>query len=628
MQGPPRGSHLRSGRAAPATAALIAAAVFEGLAGQSQQPPRFRSGTNVVRIDATVIDNSGRPVTSLGADDFEVREDGVLQPLTSFQLLSNTGQPSDDRSLPIRSQHHAATEAARDDVRVFLIFWDEYHIGRFESTLKAKTALEQVVMTAFGPTDLVAIMDPLTPSSAIAFTRDRRALADQIHRLEGRSRVYLPPRSAVEEAQLEAVNWRVELVEQFRHQVTGTAIKAAAAHLATLREGRKTMIVVTEGFGLAPTLPGPLPGPYPREAMNRYIDDENSARDIVRAANDSNTAVHIIDPRGLRVAGGVAAMLETLASGSGGEVHGDNDISAAVVRIVGQASATYLLGYTKDTVHDGRFHQIKVRVKRGGYDVRARNGYWAPTVPDVERARTAAAAAVLPPPIASAFASLNPANSSRLVEIWTAIWPLPENRSLVSIAWTPIATPSPGPPGAEAATVSVSLTAGAEPGVEKVVDPSGTSFEIAGSTARLAIRVLDKTGEVIDRELRTVETAAVPQALGLAATVHRARNVAETRALSAGDPPIHAGREFSRSERVLVRIRAYGTQAQAAAITARLIDRRGTTLIALQITAPPGDWHRLDLPLASIAPGDFAVVIEARSGDDRAETIVPLRIKR
>ena len=169
-----------------ATAALIAAAVFEGLARQAQQPAPFRSGTNVVRIDATVVDRAGRPVSSLTADDFEVWEDEVAQPITSFQFLANTGQPSDDRSLPIRSQQHAAAEAARDDVRVFLFFWDEYHIGRFESTLKAKAALAQIMMTGFGPTDLVAIIDPLTPSSAMELTRDRRALADQVHRLEGR----------------------------------------------------------------------------------------------------------------------------------------------------------------------------------------------------------------------------------------------------------------------------------------------------------------------------------------------------------------------------------------------------------------------------------------------------------
>ena len=89
---------------------------------------------------------------------------------------------------------------------MFLIFWDEYHIGRFESTVRAKAALSQVVMTAFGPTDLVAIMDPLAPSSAIEFTRDRRALADQVHKWEGRLGVYLPPRSAVERAA--SPDWR------------------------------------------------------------------------------------------------------------------------------------------------------------------------------------------------------------------------------------------------------------------------------------------------------------------------------------------------------------------------------------------------------------------------------------
>ena len=64
-----------------------------------------------------------------------------------------------------RSAHpqHAATEAARDDVRMFVIFWDEYHIDQFGSAVRAREQLTHFVLEAFGPTDLVALMDQLTP---------------------------------------------------------------------------------------------------------------------------------------------------------------------------------------------------------------------------------------------------------------------------------------------------------------------------------------------------------------------------------------------------------------------------------------------------------------------------------
>ena len=629
----------------PARVAVVTAALLlclDTLAAtspQDQQPTQpFRSGTTTVRVDATVIDRSGRPVSTLTADDFEVREDDVVQPVTSFKFLANSGRPSDDRSLPIRSQQHAAAEAARDDVRVFLIFWDEYHIEPYTNALRAREALSRIMMTAFGPTDLVAIMDPLTPSSAIEFSRDRRALADRIHILQGRRGIYLPPRSAAEEAQLEVVNWNPPAVEGFRAQVSVSAIKAAAAHLGTLREGRKTMILVTEalsawnpGRGMrggsamdARSGTGPASPMLSRDEMRREQDDQNTARDMVRTANDSNTAVHVLDPRGLQVAGGASSMLDTLAYGSGGELHRTNDLGASVERIVSQASATYLLGYTKDMPQDGKFHEIKVRVKRGGYEVRARAGYWAPKAEDVARAKAVAAAAVLPEPIAAAFASLNPAASSRLVDIWTGTWPLADGRSVLTVAWTRVAAV---PAGSMPATVSVRVTSGTGPPVEGVVKPGGTTFEIGTGSAQLAALVLDKSGEILDRENRTIQPAPAT-ALGLTPVVYVARTPAEARTLSASDAPVHAGREFVRTDRLAIRLRIYGTSAANAEVTGRLIDRRGATLVPLAIAGPSNGWHLLDLPLASIAAGDFAIVFEARSGEHRAEAVVPVRVRR
>ena len=107
------------------------------------QPPTFRAEANLVRVDVTVVDRHGEPMSTLTADDFAVEEDGAPQAIQSFKFVSADGQPppGDDVSLPIRSPEHAAAEAARDEVRVFVIFWDEYHIGRFAEAIKGRKAL-------------------------------------------------------------------------------------------------------------------------------------------------------------------------------------------------------------------------------------------------------------------------------------------------------------------------------------------------------------------------------------------------------------------------------------------------------------------------------------------------------
>src|SRR4051812_27793990 len=113
---------------------LVVACVANGLIGAAllaQQPPpadpapqeqrpTFRAGANLVRVDVTVIDRRGEPVTDLTQADFEVREDGIPQGIQTFKLIESDGEPPDDLSLPIRSPEHARAEAARDEIRVFV----------------------------------------------------------------------------------------------------------------------------------------------------------------------------------------------------------------------------------------------------------------------------------------------------------------------------------------------------------------------------------------------------------------------------------------------------------------------------------------------------------------------------
>ena len=577
------------------------------------QPPTFRSGTNLVRVDVTVLGKDGHPVRTLTPDDFELREDGELQSITSFRLVEASGQPTDDFSLPIRSREHAATEAARDDVRMFLIFWDEYHVEQFGSALRAREQLSRFVLSTFGPTDLVGLMDQLTPVSALRFSRDRRALADQINLLKGRRGVYVPTRSAVEEAHLH----NAQDVERIRSQVTASALKSAVMHLGTLRQGRKAVIFVSEGL------------------TRLGQDGLRVFSDLIRTANDNNTAIYTVDPRGLQATtggfAGMSSLLASLADATGAESIVSNEIGGPLRRVVAQASAFYLLGYTPSNARmDGKFREIKVRVKEPGLELRARNGYWAPRGADVERARALAAAASRPSPIQTALGELTPDNSRRAAELWVGVSALPEAAMDVHVAWAPR-------PGVEqrAAAASVTLVARVDGDIlyEGAVAAGGSSFKAPPGPVTLDFSIQDGTGETIDREQRVL-TIPDPAGTTLALTtpvVSRARNAAELRSLTAeASPTPFAGREFTRTDRLLLNVAAYGSASANAAVTAQLLGRRGSTLAELPIrpAAVRRGQHVLDLPLTSLATGEFLISIVARTDSERVETLVPIRIGR
>jgi VWFA-related protein len=593
----------------PRSALALVPLALGALAAQDQ--PTFRTGTNLVRVDVSVIDRAGNPVTSLMADDFEVREDGRLQTITSFKLIEANGQPTDDFSLPIRGPLHAAAEAARDDVRVFLIFWDEYHIGEHTSAVFAREGFKRVMLGAFGPTDLVAIMDQLTLTDSIRFSRDRRALADQVHALKGRRGVYFA-RSAVEEEQMRNARGTGGL-EMLRSQVTVSAMKSAVAYLGRLRQGRKSLIVISETLG----------------RMSNVREEYDAMGDLMRTANDSNTAIYVVDPRGFTGNMSSSSPLATIAYGTGGQPLISNDIPSGFSRVVKQSSASYLLGYATEVPADGRFHEIKVRVRRPGVDVRSRAGYWAPRATDLARSKASAIAAVLPPPIAGALASLTPPNSTKSVDVWAGTVPAGAGQVRVSASWTPRAARD-RTVAAEAVSL-VAMSAGVEVFRGKVPE-GGVSFDAVPGQLQLTFAAYDREDAIIDRVPYTlaVPDPASPSALVLTTpALVRARNALEWRRALSDEPGVlHAGREFTRTDRLLLRFTTYETGDEAA-LSAALLDRRGAKLLDLPVLADVArGGHHIDLPLASIAQGEYVIAIEARSAGTHAQAHVAFRVVR
>jgi VWFA-related protein len=579
-------------------------------AEQDPRPPAIRTGTNLVRVDVTVLDRHGDPIRDLTAEDFRIEEDGVAQPVQSFQLVQANGFPDvgDEQSLPIRSPEHARAEAAREDVRVFLIFWDEYHLHPFASSRAAREALNEFVLKAFGPRDLVALMDPLTPTSAVRFTRDRRALAEAIHRLVGRRGVYVPARSVMEQELLA----RPRDIERVRYEVTMTAVKAAAVFLGTLREGRKTILFVSEGLW-------------------RGGSGTPLQRDVIRAANEHNTAIYTMDPRGLGPR--PSDMLIELADSTGGQAFVNTNAPARLLpQIVKHASAYYLLGYpAQNSPADGKFHKINVRVTRPHAEVRSRSGYWAPTAGELARAEAAARPPAAGPLPADARAAIWANSARRAIDLWVGSSRGENGLTSVTLAWAPYAR------AREAATTPaerVSVVAEDASGrrcFEGQVLAGKTSFEVPPGLLKLKLVVLDADGLVLERDERRISVpdfAATHLAVS-SPVLLRARTAVELKELMANpDASPFIGRDFRRTERLLVRFEVYGAAALEARVSARLLTRAGGILAALPVSAiaeRPGRYQ-IDLPLAAAARGDFMIAIEASGAGEQVQSIVPLKI--
>ena len=206
---------------------------------QGQQPPVFRAGVKLVRVDVSVTTKDSKPAPDLTAGDFEVAEDGVVQKVETAQFVQLTGQrgPGDETSLEIRSREHGLEEAAREDVRLFVIFLDDYHIDREPAVTVPLREHLTAFISRFQPTDLIAIVDPLTPADAVTFTRSLPDLTDIVRRFEGRHNEIFPVKNAAEDAQLRSGD-----VERLRAQVSLSALESLCVHLGGIREGRKTVI--------------------------------------------------------------------------------------------------------------------------------------------------------------------------------------------------------------------------------------------------------------------------------------------------------------------------------------------------------------------------------------------------
>jgi VWFA-related protein len=614
--------------AAASCLALLALASLSAAPGpsapprQEQQPqqPTFRAGVRLVRVDATVTGRGDEPVAGLTADDFEVTEDGIVQKIEQLQFVKLDGQAArgDERSLEIRSQAQAEAEAARDDVRVFAIFLDDYHVDKSPAiTLPIRRALTRFVEKLW-PTDLVAMMDPLTPLSALKLTRSHSELLDVINKFEGRQGEIFPVKSAMEEAQL----MRGDVV-RVRAEVTLSALEALVVRLGGLKEGRKIVLFVSAG---------------PPTFFGRDGSLQDRMRGIAQAASRGNVSIYPVDPRSLgMVAAGSRETLFQLAIETGGRAITDtNDPAVGLSRILNDSSAYYILGYQPTrTQDDGRYHKINVKVKRSGVHVLARQGYWAPSGKELETAREAANK---PPTEAGrAIEALgSSAPTRRPADMWAGVTRGESGLSRVTVTWD-AADLGPGratPPVAVDVEVLDPQGAPVEPkrtipaSGPNPVERQGTTFNLKPGPAMVRVTARGED-TVIGTWAVKMEVPDLTQGLALSTPrIYRAKTLLELRALRAAPNAVPvATRKFTRSDRVLVALDCFGAAGAAAPdVDAHLLGRDGAELAPLPLPAPEGNTIRFELPLTSLGQGTYVLRLRARQGSATAEQLMAFTI--
>jgi len=468
----------------------------------------FRSGINFVTVDAYVSDSKGQPITDLKQSDFEILEDNKPQKIEQFRFIKVDGNPKPGEPPPqeIRNRDDEEREAARDDTRVFVIFLDDYHT-RLGSSLAVKQPLSEFIQNQLRPLDLVAIMYPLTPVTDVDFTRNHERIIGAIQKFEGRKYRY-EPRNLFEEQYQRAPT---EVVEQIRNQVVMTALRGLSVRLGSIREGRKSIIYVSEGLQamLPPQLRsadasmGKLGNPQAFSPLAGENDSREQTaqtfatadlysqlRDVFIAATRNNTAIYTLDPRGLATnefdidenvgpqqdQSMLQASTNTLRSiadeTDGRAIVGRNDLAKGLQQALQDSSAYYLIGYTSAQAPvDGKFHQLKVQLsaaaKKRGLQVRARRGYWAATMEDVKKAEKATGPGVpdTAKPVMAALASIAaPVQSAKYVRTWLGTERGDNGKTRVTLVWEPLPKPPGGNLRNDPAPGRVSVIAATEKG--------------------------------------------------------------------------------------------------------------------------------------------------------------------
>jgi VWFA-related protein len=370
-------------------------------AEQRDDVPNFRASTTLVQLDVVVTDGSGRALTTLQADDFEVKQDGRRQTVRFAEFVprgSRLGTRTPQYPLTNPVANPLVTPVAIDESagRHVVVFVDDRYMD-FDSVVRSREALSALIANPLWEGDRLAIVGTnAAPTASLQFTRSPDVLAAQVEQLRWDPTSL---RQLMDRDLMYAVCSDSELSNTLDSSVFrfGT-LSTMASVLEQIRSlpGRKVLLLLADRIRSCPGDNFAF-----QERLRRISDIANRSSVVIYAIHTTPFSTGVAMPqvrateqdvRGIstslhpaRFANIVSPAMVTLSQRTGGFAKRSNDISKMIANALNDAGGYYLLAYDPP---DGTFStdklsyrkiSVKVRTRKDA-SVRARAGFYS--VPD------------------------------------------------------------------------------------------------------------------------------------------------------------------------------------------------------------------------------------------------------
>lgn len=342
----------------------------------------IRVNTDLVQVEAIVKDKSGRTVTGLKSDDFEIIEGGQVRPLEFFSFVPLT---NNRKTVESPDKRLAQGEIKRTFVFMLsnpLIDFG-YVINNAGGTGSGTISFQRRAMRAsedaarffnkfvdeqMGERDLVAFVDTEADLGVLSnFTNDREMLRAAVKQMrgnisEGKYSTY----------RIMAVNDDIGLQPLVQQNLR--TIQMAANAVAQLKKlpGRKVIVLLSLGFLDDPRLTG---ADTVRDNLKKLIAEANKAQVTFYVLGLSGVG-NMGGIRGNNLIQGMQDLngIKPLAEKTGGRaIYNTNDVSLGFEEILKENNGYYTLAWDAGDGKTPQPHQITVRVKNPELTVQFRS---------------------------------------------------------------------------------------------------------------------------------------------------------------------------------------------------------------------------------------------------------------